>query len=223
MKKTVCIISAALLFLAVFPAAAQIKMAVNRPEIVDWKGSSFGNNIPEWVVAAGDEDGALVASTKGLEGRKSWVVTVSCNNYDEIEQSADVLSVANQIAASIYVSMSEVVSRECDDLGYSDSRKSQLLTMYQYALNNLTLNGLEKVDSYWVQARTLKAGLKRARSGADYDYSYTVYSIFSMDESLWTRQLEAALSGINTSTKAATLLKEAVIEDLSSDVSFVQP
>lgn len=77
-------------------------------------------------------------------------------------------------------------------------------------MTNLTLNGLEKLTQYWTKTRTLKLGLKKAKTAADYDYKITYYVVFGMDDKLFKTQLAAAMDDMPDNDDQTKFLRQVL-------------
>lgn len=197
-----------------------VDLGTNKPVIIDYKGQSFGADIPGWTIDAANGDKQLVQKALHLEGKKVWLLQNDGTDIDILKEWTDQIQGRSQIAASIEQSVMDVIQNELDGSVVKDTTKKMMVERYSGRLTNLTLNGLEKEADYWTLTQTLKPGLKKAKSADDYIYKYTYLAVFAMDEELFVRQLEAAMANIDENDAESENLRHIITEKVKEKMEL---
>ncbi|MBQ9237708.1 MAG: hypothetical protein IJ191_00105 [Treponema sp.] len=192
---------------------------VNRPAvtIIDYQGSAFSSEIPQWVqlVAQGEYSSkALSKVMPDLDNKKAFVTIAQGDNLEFTKQWTDVVDIEVQVGDTMQrvvgktVSASESARSNDDGSGISDTEVNRTLNMYKEAVSTVEVNGLEKVASYWV--------LKEVKQNNKTTQSYEYYAVWAMDADRYDRQIDAALRNIRENTSEGQALKQTLREKLMS-------
>lgn len=228
MKKTMVVLAvlmAAFLLVSCMSPSADIEgtgvtLGANKPVIIDYKGQSFGGDIPGWTIDAANGDRNLVQKALHLEGKKIWLLQNDGTDIDILKEWTDQIQGRSQIASSIEQSVVDVIQNELDGSVVTEAQKKMMVDRYSGRLVNLTLNGLEKEADYWTLTQTLKTGLKKGKSADDYIYKYTYLAVFAMDEELFTRQLEAAMANVDDNDSESENLRRIITEKVKEKMEL---
>ena len=84
------------------------------------------------------------------------------------------------------------------------------------ALSAMEINGLLKDAQYWIQFKRPKQGVKVNKKSPEsaFDYYYEYYVVFTMKRSIYDKQLDAALNGVEDNASETVLLKKALSANL---------
>lgn len=195
--------------------AAKIKKA--DVTIIDYQGSSFGSEIPQWVVELGNGNYSAEFLQKimpGLKGKKAFVTLARGDNLDFTKQWTDLvdieLQVGDEMQRVVGKAVSAVQQGRASQSGSSKepTQLDQELNMYKQAISSVELNGLEKIASYWIQKR-----VKRSRKDIEVYYEY--YTVWAMDKNYYDAQIQNALETIDDNTDDGKELKNALSAKLA--------
>lgn len=226
MKKLITVAVAALATLMLASCASKsidgkgVRLTAGRPEIVDYKGQSFGADIPSWVIDAVDGDTKEVQKALKLKGQKVWILQNDGTDLDMLKLWTDQIDGRSQIASAIEQTVGDLISAELDasQENTTEAEKAMYVNEFSTRMTNLTLQGLDKVTDYWTRTRTLKTGVKKAKSDADYTYKYTYLVVFSMDEDMFDAQVKAAFADIDDNDEQSAMLRDIVTAKLKDRV-----
>lgn len=185
---------------------------MNRPELIDYPGSALGAEIPAWVVAVADGDAKKIRKSLDLdENTVIFPITNKGSNLDFLKAWSDQVESREEVASSIKQNVARIVQQEMEGKSSDEATIQKAINTYGTSNTNITVNGLQKVAQYWIQTRTLKAGLKSAQNGdSDYTYEYTYYVVYAMEKSLFDSQMKAAMDNVDDNDTEIQFLKEVV-------------
>lgn len=169
----------------------------NRPEIVTYKTAASGGDIPDWVLDASDGNSKAVKEAFNLEGKRVWILqndiaTSSSDDGNDLYPGIEdtFYDVRSEVYSDIYrTSLYNIYSEDIFIEPSEDSFKNMFLAEMSYSLR-----GIEFTDDFWVKTRTLKDGLKKAKSDDDYSYSYIYLCVFAMDEDIFQQQVSEMMT-----------------------------
>lgn len=190
---------------------------VNKPVIIDYKGQSFGADIPGWVLDAVDGNKKNVAKGLNLSGDKIWILQNDGKDLDMLKLWTDQIDGRAEIASSIEQSVADLITANFEA---SEDEKNKAVKEFSMRMSNITLNGLEKQADYWTKSRTLKTGVKKAKSDADYDVKYTYLVVFSMDMKLWDKQVKTAMNDIDENDDQSVMLRDMITSKLMDELDL---
>lgn len=192
-----------------------VKLSVNKPEIINYKGQAFGSDIPGWVVDASDGNWKAVQKALNLNGKKVWVLQNDGQDLDMLKLWTDQVDARAQIASGIEQTVADLITGEMSASLESGSTQ-KTVDEFSSRVTNLTLQGLEKITDYWTQTSTLKPGVKARKAKADdYIIKYTYLVVFAMDEDMFEDQLDAAFADIGSNDDQSELLRQVVTAQLA--------
>lgn len=197
-----------------------VDLAVNKPEIIDYKGQAFGSDIPGWVLDASDGNNKAVAKALGLNGKKVWILQNDGQDLDMLKLWTDQIDGRSQIASGIEQTIADLITAEMNASEADTATKQQMVDEFSSRVTNLTLQGLEKETDYWTKTRTLKTGVKaRNATEADYVYKFTYLVVFTMDEDLYENQIDAAFADVGNNDDQSAMLREVVTAQLKEKLT----
>lgn len=194
-------------------------MKAGIPEVIDYQGQSLGSTIPAWVMAIGD--GAQKKVKKSLDLDKTDTVFILQNkgsDLDFLKVWTDQVDARAEVAASIEQSIGQTVEAELEAKDIDVQTKARAAKIYSGAMTNVTLNGLTKEASYWIKTRTLKTGVKKAKSEADYTTEYTYYVVYSIKNDIYSKQIAAAMNDIDDNDDQTSFLKDVLTKKLTDSM-----
>ena len=98
----------------------------------------------------------------------------------------------------------------------SESNMQRAIDQTVKALSAMEINGLLKDAQYWIQFKRSKQGVKVNKKSPEsaFDYYYEYYVVFTMKRSIYDKQLDAALNGVEDNASETVLLKKALSANL---------
>lgn len=226
------LLAVAVLAFAGFQASAKkakgesAKMNAGKPEIVDYAGQSLGAEVPAWVYDALAEDKNAVKKDLKLDNKKLWIIAANGSDLDFLKTWTDTVDVKSQVSNSLKETVANATQAtlEGTETGGGRAEKTDAMDkaekQYIGALGNVSIVGLEKEVSYWIQTRTLKVGKKKGKKDSDYNWKYTYYVVYSMDQASFDTQMEAALNNVTDNTEEAGTLRKVLTEKLKNEVGI---
>ncbi|WP_156011535.1 hypothetical protein [Treponema sp. C6A8] len=201
------------------PKGKAPKMKAGTPVVVDYQGQALGSEIPAWVVAIGE--GSQKKVRKSLEIDKEDAIFILQNkgsDLDFLKAWTDQIDVRAEVASSIEQTVAQAVIAELDAKDADEQTKTRAAKIYSTSMTNLTLNGLTKDSYYWIKTRTMKPGVKKITSEADYTDEYTYYVVFTMNRNLYDAQLNAAIRKVDDNDESTQFLKEVLAMKICESV-----
>lgn len=169
-------------------------------ELIDWKGSAIGQDIPVWVEYAVDSDYDSLGKIKTLEGKevflaedrgknlnilKSWT-----NNFDV--QSNFAKSITNYVLSSFGGVLEGSVNKEADE-----SYLEELVGTFSKA----KVVGLVKKMDYWVQTRVIDNDANKSED------IYQYFVVYAMERDDYRNLIDEALGKVDARTEREQELK----------------
>lgn len=196
------------------------KMAVNRPQVIDYQGATLGKEIPEWVDVLLEGNNAAVEKKLGLSGVKTFIVEANGPNLDMLKSWTDLVNIETEVAGQIERQVAQTVQATMagmEDAGEAEVQKA--IDMYAVSAKNVTINGLEKKAQFWVETQQIKPGLKKAKNPSDYIVRYTYYVVYCCDAKLFEKQMKAAMDDVEDNTKYADVLRQKTTDALVNQIT----
>lgn len=132
-----------------------------RPELIDYQGQALGREIPEWVQAVADGDKAATKKALKIDNKTMiFVISKDGQNLDFLKTWADQIDARTEVASSLKTTIAQTVQTELKAAQMDEETVTRKASMYSAQATNITLDGLQKLNSYWT--RTLKTGVKKA-------------------------------------------------------------
>ncbi len=210
MKKT--LLSTFILFLALFAAsAAKPKTNKAEPITLDWQGRESGIQIPDWTKAVAENNKRKIVKELDLSDYMVWIFNARGTNLEFLSTWTDKVELQSNVAQSI----SSEIGRATQAALQSEQNAgnvsiNQALTDVTTVLSNVRVNGLERMATYWTKSGIAKPGVKKIKSEADYDITYTYYSVWAMPKKAFEAQLEAAMQNLPQNTSQDPLLMKMI-------------
>ncbi|MCR5698192.1 MAG: hypothetical protein K6G52_00985 [Treponemataceae bacterium] len=195
------------------------KMAVNRPVIIDYQGQSLGKEIPRWVEVLVEGENAKVEKELGLSGVKTFIVEADGPNKEFLQTWTDLVRIETEVAGQIERQVAQSIQATMKGTEADETEVQKAIDMYAASLKNVTINGLEKKASFWIQTQTVKPGLKKAKSADDLIVKYSYYVVYCCDQEMFNKQIQSAMEDIEDNTKYADLLRQKTTEALCSTLT----
>lgn len=197
------------------PKGKAPKMKAGVPVVIDYQGQALGSEIPAWVVAIGEGSQKKVRKSLDIEKEDAvFILQNKGNDLDFLKAWTDQIDVRAEVASSIEQTVAQTVVAELDAKDADEQTKTRAAKIYSTSMTNLTLNGLAKDSYYWIKTRTMKPGVKKIKTSADYTDEYTYYVVFTMNKSLYNLQLEAAIKNVDDNDDQTKFLKETLTAKL---------
>lgn len=225
MKKNIKTLVSAVLFTALVAAnltaaskskGKEPKMNAGRPEVIDYQGQALGLEIPAWVKAVGDGNEKKVRKSLDIPSDDAiFILSNKGNDLDFLKTWTDQVDVRAEVASSLEQTVGQVVQAEMSAKQTDEQTKTRAAKLYSSSMTNLTLNGLAKEAYYWIKTRTLKTGLKKAKTEADYNVEYTYYVVFTINKALYEVQLAKAMDDVDDNDDQTSFLKAILTEKLT--------
>ena len=165
---------------------------------MDWKSGSASKN--------GEQD-----QVQPTERKRRTAITVGKTIISVRIETEVAGQIERQVAQSIQATMK---GTEADE-----TEVQKAIDMYAASLKNVTINGLEKKASFWIQTQTVKPGLKKAKSPEDLIIQYTYYVVYVCDQKMFEKQIKSAMEDIEDNTKYADILRQKTTEALVGTLS----
>lgn len=194
------------------------EMASSRAKIVDYQGSAFGTEIPQWVILVSQgeySDAALSKVMPELKGKKVFVTMADGNNLEFVKQWTDLVDIETQVGDTMQRVVGKVVSASEKAKAKESGKQAdpteveQKLKLYKEAVAAVEINGLEKTASYWVEKQT---GSQKDGTLKDV---YEYYAVWTMDRDNYDTQLNAAMANVKDNTSESEALKKMLKDKLT--------
>lgn len=194
---------------------AGAEMKAGKAQIMDYKGSDVGADIPAWVTeAAAGGNQKIVKKALGLEeDDKIWVVSARGKTLSFLREWTDQMDARSQIASGIEQTIGDAVKGVYGGSSDGENEEAdvkQALDRAGIRMTDITLEGLEKYTDYWTYARLKKPEVKKVTSDADYNYFYNYYVVYTMKESVWQKQLKSAMKDMPDNDEKSSALRDSV-------------
>lgn len=187
--------------------------AADRPEIFDWQGQALGREVPEWVGYAVDGDKAGVKKSLKLDkDMQVFLVSRDGENLDFLKTWADQVDARAEVATSLKTTIAQTVQTALQAQNVDGETVQRKADLYSAQATNITLNGLQKVNSYWIKTRRLRTGVKKAKSDADYEFKTTYMVAFGIDTEVYKQQLAAAMDNVEDNDDQTSFLRGLLTE-----------
>ncbi|MBQ0040364.1 MAG: hypothetical protein KBS64_08060 [Treponema sp.] len=176
----------------------EAKSAGNHAEYIDWQGLAANGELPQWYshVLNARSEGALrkALSEDGSEygSYRLWAVNAMGNDLEAIKTITDSFDIQSAVSQSISMNVAQVADRQRETEGsgskITQESKSQVVDMIT---KNVTLNGLERITSYWAQYEIQNKSGEVVKPAV---YSYVL--VMGMPKDKFNKQLDAAMKNI---------------------------
>ena len=200
---------------------AGVEVSTRKAQIIDYKGSDLGADIPGWIqdAALGNYKNVKKALSLG-DDTHVWVVSNRGKSYDFLKEWTDQMDARAQIASAIEQSIGDGIK---GDSNLTEDEKERAIQRVSLRMTDITLNGLDKLTDYWTYVRLPKPGVKNPKSEDDYSMFYNYYVIFTMPESLWQKQLKIAMDDLATYDDKSPNLRSSIESALNESLGITAP
>ncbi|MBD5434945.1 MAG: hypothetical protein HDR36_00250 [Treponema sp.] len=198
--------------------AAKAKEQKVKIEIVNRPGMALGTDVPGWVQAVLEGDNKGIAKALKIDPEEMQVFVFS-NQGDDLEflkTWTDQVDVQRQVANSFSMAVGQSANAVLQGTSGSESNMQRAIDQTVKALSAMEINGLLKDAQYWIQFKRPKQGVKVNKKSPEsaFDYYYEYYVVFTMKRSIYDKQLDAALNGVEDNASETVLLKKALSANL---------
>lgn len=199
MKKALLVISVLLVAIALVACAsgpaknekagslAESK-SVNRPEIIDYKGSEFNANPPEWIQVYIESDISGVEKLARYKDKYCIVVEIDGGNKESVMLALGNLKAPVEIAGRISTRVQQrFAGAQVGDLELLETYMENVVKVAREA----TFSGFGKEGETWTYLQYFKPGKKKEPDKT----LYRGYQLWSIDKAELQRQIDAMLNG----------------------------
>lgn len=187
--------------------------SADKPEIFDYQGQALGREVPDWVNCIVDGDKAGVKKALKLDkDMQLFLVSRDGQNLDFLKTWADQVDARSEVASSLKTTIAQTVQTELQAQNVDKETVERKADLYSAQATNISLSGLQKINSYWIQTRRLKTGLKKAKSDNDYEYKTTYMVVFGIDAVLYNQQLVAAMADVDDNDDQTAFLRSLLTQ-----------
>ncbi len=197
------------------------KVQKSEVTIIDYQGSTWGGEIPQWVIEVGNGNysGPYLRTIMPNIGKNDriFVTMARGDNLDFVQQWTDLVDIEVQVGDEMQRVVGKAVSAQqkarataTGDV-QNPTELEKELNMYKQAVSAVELNGLKKISSYWVQKE-----VKRSKKDKESKVYYEYYAVWSMDEKVYNAQLANAMNNISDNTDEGKELKATLTKKLQS-------
>lgn len=203
-------------------AGAKVKTA--KRVIVDYQGATLGKEIPAWVellVEGQYSQKVLSKVMPDLAGKKVFVTTGRGDNLDFVQNWVDLVQIETEVAGTLERVAGKAIEYEMKGQSSAQGKKfsptelEKTLNMYNTSLTTVRMSGLERTASYWVETEVYDKTGKKVTD----DY-FEYYAVWTMDEKLFDKQLDEAMSKIDDTTTEGKELKALVKAKLKDSLAI---
>jgi hypothetical protein len=183
------------------------KAPVQKTELLDWKGSALGVQVPQWVVQA-QESNVHIQSLAEFKDQYCFVVTRENENQDLA--TAWVNNAANG-ASEVARMLSSTVNDHAEaheGMKTGDERLKQASAQIRTNMSNASFKGLRKASDTWTLSRNVATGRQY----------YTAYSLWIIPEKDLNEQMAAIFQNIIDNNKALSKEERQIYLDIIKNI-----
>lgn len=196
--------------------AEPAKINTGNKEILEYQGSEWGDPCPKWVRTLNQGSVDNVAKELGVDTNKEMIFVAQDRNKDlelakvwvkNIEARQEIAAAISQVIAS--EAEAQMVATDGTEL--DQAQKDKLYKSATSMASAIELNGLIKIAEFWVRTGTVRKGVKKAQTLADYEeVVYTYYVVYKMTIDNFRKQSEAAMKTVADNTSEQAYLKRVL-------------
>jgi hypothetical protein len=161
---------------------------------VDYQGAVTGAEIPAWVQAVIDADLIALQKLPGLEDKVAIVDYGIGQNLDLLRSQVNNFNIQASVARRISNYVEANFGGE--QLGDKNSAENRdFVEEVVAAFSRVEINGLARVEDYWIKLRTIDRGKK---TESEQYYYYVFYSISGQD---LNEQIARAMNSVSAKTR----------------------
>ncbi|MCR4741782.1 MAG: hypothetical protein K5866_02770 [Treponema sp.] len=200
---------------------AGVEVATKKAQIIDYKGSDLGADIPGWIQDAALGNYKNVRKALNLdEDTHIWVVSNRGKSLEFLKEWTDQMDARSQIASALEQSIGDGIKA---DSNLTEEEKEQAIQRVSLRMTDITLNGLDKLTDYWTYVNMVKPGVTKAKSADDYVQYYNYYVVFYMPESDWQKQKKIAMDDLSTYDDKSPSLRSSIENALNDSLGITAP
>lgn len=185
--------------------AAEIK-PVQKTEVLDYKGASFGLQPPEWVIAYEQEGNLGVEKLSLYKGKYCFVVNYNDANRDYaiawVNNASGPQQIAQKISTTVSSSASNMLSGERGGEVESNLRAAT------EQLSNASFKGATKEMDFWQIVRNKDTEVQECRA----------YALWVINKKELDDQVAANLQNIIDNNKAMSAAERAIYDELIAQI-----
>ena len=191
--------------------AAKPKKSKADPVTLDWQGREVGVQVPDWVKAVAENNKRKIVKEFDLDDYMVWVFNARGKNLDFLETWTDKVELQSNVAQSISTEIGRATQAAMQaEQNLNETKIDQTITDVTTVLSNVRVNGLEKFGSYWTKSGIAKPGVKKIKSAADYDETFSYYAVWAVEKDRFQAQLDAAMTNLPDNTSQDPLLMKMI-------------
>lgn len=195
-------------------AAPKVSKHVER-ELIDWKGSSIGAEVPAWVYDAVEEDYTALSKLPQLAKKKILCAETQGRNLDLLKSWVNNFDVQAQLSRSISNFISANFGGELS--GSKDSAVSEnFLDELVATFSKTEINGLSKELDFWTLTRVID---KDKDSSKDV---YEYFVVYAIDQSDFDYQVSEALGLVEAKNEAEAQMKSRVQSAMTENKVYAE-
>ncbi|MDR2509518.1 MAG: hypothetical protein LBC77_02610 [Spirochaetaceae bacterium] len=196
----------------VMAGCASILKGPSRPqqksELLDWKGAAFGTPVPQWVMAAQDND-LQIQALQDFKNQACFVVSrEEPGNKDfAVTWVGNAANGASEVARIISTTVNNTAEAQISAKSGSEAAKRTANEMRD-AMSNASFKGFRKAADFW-------ALIKNKSTKKEY---YTAYSLWVIPNEELNQQLAANYQNIIDNNKAMSEAERSIYRDIINDI-----
>jgi hypothetical protein len=197
--------------LFMFGCASVPKGPKQKTEMLDWKNSALGQDIPEWVKKGGGDE---VSVQKLSDYKNDYCFVIQEEGSDNTEAAKDwvtgwVGNLANGSArVSTWISTTVNTSAEAASSQIKGTDKEAHQAEVRDAMSNASFNGFRKTGDFWYLAKN-KATKKEYYVGC---------ALWTIDRKRLDEQIAANIQNIIDNNKAMSDAERAIYSEIIKDI-----
>lgn len=179
---------------------AQAKKSHVEREMIDWKGASIGQPVPDWVVSAADNDYTTLSAMSQFKDKQIFFAESQGKNLDVLKSWVQNFQVQSEFAKSI---SNYVVSKFGGELsGDKNTEDAQsYLTEVSASFSKQKITGLRKFQDYWILTRYID------NDAGTHEDTYQYFVVYTIDDNVLAQQVDKVLGNIEAKTEKQQELK----------------
>lgn len=217
MKITKILVAAAVAVVTMTGAFAKDpKVDSAAPVTLDWQGREAGmKEFPDWVKAVAENNKRKIVKELDLDDYQVFVFNARGTDLDFLETWTDKVELQSNVAQSISSEIGRATQAAMQaDQTTDETTKNKAITDVTTVLSNVRVNGLERFGSFWSKSGIAKPGVKKIKSVADYDITYTYYAVWAVPKKAFEAQLNAAMQNLPRNTSQDPLLMKMITSSI---------
>lgn len=179
--------------------------SVNRPEIIDYKGSEFNANPPEWIQVYIESDISGVEKLSRYKDKYCVVVEIDGQDKEGVMLALSNLKAPVEIAGRISTRVQQRFAGA--QVGDTDKLENYMENVVKVS-REASFSGFGKEGETWTYLQYFKPGKKKEPDKT----LYRGYQLWAIDRAVLQKQIDAMLNGEAKKQVAKTPEKQAAID-----------